>query len=400
MWQRRVVSATTPEDVVIRTAVDADWTAMYRLEATAFGRYMSAESVVVWRARTPPDAAVVACAGAEVVGYVTYSDYSLTVPGGAVLPLAGLTSVAVAPTHRRRGVLTAMLAEVHRRIERAGYPLAGLTASEGAIYGRFGYGPATVAMSWAVQRRVARFRSDVPDPVGVQLVSAQEHLPELVDVYERWRLVTPGGLYTPPQLWDEILADREDSRRGASAFFTMLHPDGFAMYRVRDREVAVVTKLCAVTSDAHIALWRALLGLDLLESVTITTHPRDPLPYLLTDARQVRTTAVEDGMWLRLVDPVAALQARRYTADVCTTLGLGAQTIRFEVRGGRAQCTPTDRPADVHVDGEVLASLYFGAHRATDFAAARRLLCADAALPAQLDAAFASPVPAEAGYEL
>lgn len=387
-------------DVAIRTAVDADWTAMHRLEATAFGRFMSAESTAAWRARTSPDAAVVACAGADVVGYVTWSDYSLTVPGGVVLPLAGLTSVAVAPTHRRRGVLTAMLAEVHRRIERAGYALAGLTASEGGIYGRFGYGPATVATSWSVQRRVARFRSDVPDPVGVQLVSAQEHRDELVDIYERWRTVTPGGLYTPPQLWDEILTDREDTRRGASAYFTMLHPDGFAMYRVRDRETAVVTKLCATTADAHIALWRALLGLDLLDAVTITTHPRDPLPYLLTDPRQVRTTEVADGMWLRLVDPIAALQARRYGADVCVTLGLGAQRFRFEVRDGRARCTPTDQPPDVQTDGEVLAGLYLGAHRATEFAAAGRLRCTDPALPGRLDAVFASPVPAEAGYEL
>ena len=163
---------------------------------------------------------------------------------------------------------------------------------------------------------------------------------------------------------------------------------------------SLVKKTDATTADAHIALWRALLGLDLLDAVTITTHPRDPLPYLLTDPRQVRTTEVADGMWLRLVDPIAALQARRYGADVCVTLGLGAQRFRFEVRDGRARCTPTDQPPDVQTDGEVLAGLYLGAHRATEFAAAGRLRCTDPALPGRLDAVFASPVPAEAGYEL
>ena len=35
----------------------------------------------------------------------------------------------------------------------------------------------------------------------------------------------------------------------------------------------------------------------------------------------------------------------------------------LEIRDGRARCTPTDAPADVQMDLDVLGSLYFGAHK-------------------------------------
>src|SRR6476661_10694049 len=62
----------------------------------------------------------------------------LSVPGGEV-PVAGVTQVGVRPTHRRRGLLSALmrrqLADVH---EAGGEAIAALWASESVIYGRFG----------------------------------------------------------------------------------------------------------------------------------------------------------------------------------------------------------------------------------------------------------------------
>src|SRR3712207_2072356 len=78
----------------------------------------------------------------------------LTVPG-AVVPMAGVTWVTVAPTHRRRGILTAImrrqLTELH---EQEREPVAGLWAAEAAIYGRFGY--ATAAYRGALTGRTER----------------------------------------------------------------------------------------------------------------------------------------------------------------------------------------------------------------------------------------------------
>ncbi|MGV0850334.1 enhanced intracellular survival protein Eis [Mycolicibacterium phlei] len=389
---------------VIRSATDADWTALARLDATCFGKYSSPEVFASWRTLIPADGSVVACDGDDVVGMAHFLDMQLTVPGGAVLPMAGVTLVAVAPTHRRRGLLRAMFADLHDRIA-ARYPIAGLTASEGGIYGRFGYGPATVEQELTVDRRRAEFRADAPDPGGVRIVAAAEHRDELTEIYERWRTATPGGLLRPAAVWDEILADREEDRRGGSAWFTLLHRDGYALYRVfGDDPMSVrVGDLVAATGDAHIALCRALLGLDLMETIRFETHRADPLPYLLTDPRTVKLSRQEDALWLRIVDVPAALQARTYQADMSAVLQIGdgfrgsGGRFALQISGGSARCVRSDAPADAELDLDVLGSLYLGTHRASAFAAANRLRGAETVIR-QLDAAFATDVEAELGF--
>lgn len=372
--------------------------------ATGFGVERPDETNAVWRSMTPADGAVVACDGDDVVGVAVFYDLTLTVPGGAVLPMAGVSWVAVAPTHRRRGALSGMFAELHRRM--AAYPVAGLEASEAAIYGRFGYGPATVWESLELDRAQARFHPEVPDPGGVRVVRPTDHRAQLEDIYERWRLQTPGGLRTPTRLWDEILADRESSRQGGTPFYCLLHPDGFAMYRVRgddEHKDVSITKFAAVTPLAEIALWRVLAGLDLKKTVSIDTHPRNLLQYLLTDPRLVRTVNVGDGLWLRMLDIPAVLQARTYASDLAVVLDIsdpvldGGGRFALDIREGRARCAPTEKPADVQASLSVLGSLYLGAHRASSFAAAHRLTGDPSAIRA-LDDAFASDVPAELGF--
>jgi predicted acetyltransferase len=379
---------------------------MSLLGATSFGGFLHPDSLSAWRTLMPVESTVVMCDGDDIVGMSHYLDLKLTVPGGNVVPVAGITWVAVAPTHRRRGILRAMYTELHRRIADARYPIAALTASEGGIYGRFGYGPATIERELTIDRRVAQFHADVPDPGGVRSVKPAEHRDEFAAIYERWRRRTPGGLLRPQALWDDVLADHEKNRGGGTEWFAFLHPDGYALYRMHGNgpTVARVEDLTATTTDAHIALWRALIGLDLREKVIIGTHPDDPLPYLLTNSRTASTTAYQDDLWLRIMNVPAALEARRYQAELSTVLeisdGFRSDGGRFalQIRDGRAHCTPTDAPAEVQMDLDVLGSLYLGAHRASTFVGANRLRSNDSGLVQRLDAAFVSDVPAELGY--
>ena len=401
-----VLASDTSNAVAIRSATDADWPAISLLDATSFGRFGHPESLDAWRTLMPGDSTVLACDGDDLVGMAHYLDLRLTVPGGAVLPMAGITIVGVAPTHSRRGILRAMYTELHNRIAAARYPIAGLTASEGGIYGRFGYGPATIEQELTVDRRFARFRDDAPDPGGVRMVKPAERRDDLQDIYERWRLRTPGGLVRPKALWDELLIDRESVRRGGTEWYTFLHPDGYAMYRVfgDDPMFVRVGEFIAATTDAGIALCRALFGLDLMEKVVFGTYPADPLPYMLMDHRVARVTHVEDDLWLRIMDIPTALEARSYQSELSIVLG-ASDTFRsdggrfaLEIREGRARCRPTDADADVQMDLDVLGSLYLGAHKASSFASANRLHTDDSAILARLDAAFVSDVPAVLGY--
>ena len=401
-----VATTNAPPGLTIRSAEDADWPAMALLAAACFGSFRPQETTDMWRTLIPADGAVIACDGGDVVGMSFYLDLRLTVPGGAVLPMAGVSWVCVSPTHRRRGVLRGMLGELHRRMAGAEYPIAGLEASEGGIYSRFGYGPASIDETLTVDRRQARFHADVPDPGGVRVVKPLDHRAQLEEIYERWRLGTPGGLYTPPQLWDEVFNDREESRYGGSPLIVLLHDDGFAFYRVYgggERNSVEITKLAALSGDVYIALWRTLLGMDLMATVTLQAPPCTLLPYLLTDARLVRITGNEDGLWLRILDVPAVLAARSYGADLSVVLdvsdhGPGGGRFAVEIRDGRARCELSKAEPDVCTDLSVLGSLYLGTHRASAFAAAKRLRCNDSAIVAQLDAAFASKVPAQTGY--
>lgn len=401
--------ASPATTLTLSSVTDADWAGMALLGNTAFGEVNHPDSMSAWQQMVPAGGGVVMRDGGsdgDIVGQSIYLDLTLTVPGGATLPAAGISYVAVAPTHRRRGILRSMYTELHQRIADAQYPIAALTASEGGIYGRFGYGPATTVHLMTIDRRFAQFHASVPDPGGVRLVKPAEHRDVLAEIYDRWRLQTPGGLACPTPLWDDVLADRENTRDGGSEWFAFLHPDGYALYRVHGEESRSlrVREVTAVTPDAHIALWRALLGMDLMEKVSIWTHPGEVVPYLLTNPRLARVTSSSDDMWIRIMDIPVALEARRYQADLDTVLDVadgfrgdgGRYALR--IRDGRARCTPTDAPADIELDLDVLGSLYLGSHRPESFVAANRLRSNDSEVVRRLGAAFESKVPAELGY--
>lgn len=391
----------------MRTVTEDDRPSIALLAATGFGWSVDPETYAAWRTLLASNGGIVVCDGPQVVGHAVYLDLQLTVPGGAVLPTAGVSLVVVAPTHRRRGILRKMYDELHRRIADSGYPIAALTASEGGIYGRFGYGAATVDDELTIDRRFAVFHAQAPDPGGVRLVTPAHHRDEFAEIHDRWRQCTPGGLARPLALWDDLLADRQDTRGGGSAWFALLHADGYVLYRVHgdNPKVVRVGEFRTVTTDARAALWRALLGLDLMATVVVGTHPDDPLPYLLTDSRLASTTARQDALWLRIMDIPAALQARSYLAELSTVLeisdGFRSDGGRFalDIRDGHARCTPTRAPADAELDLDVLGSLYLGTHRATPLAAANRLRAKDPGLIRRLDAAFGSDVPAQIGFD-
>lgn len=401
--------ASPATTLTLHSVTDADWAGMALLGNTAFGEVMHPDSLAAWQQMVPADGGVVMRDGGadgDIVGQANYFDLTLTVPGGTALPAAGLSYVAVAPTHRRRGILRSMYTELHQRIADAGHPIAALTASEGGIYGRFGYGPATTVHLMTIDRRFAEFHASVPDPGGVRLVKPADHRDTFAEIYDRWRQRTPGGLVCPTALWDDVLADRENARDGGSELFAFLHSDGYALYRVHGEESRSlrVREVTAVTTDAYIALWRALLGMDLMEKVSIWTHPGDVLPHLLTNPRLARVTSSSDDLWIRIMNIPVALEARRYEGDLDTVLdvtdGFRADGGRFslQIRDGRARCTPTDAPADIELGLDVLGSLYLGDHRPDAFVAANRLRSKDPAVVQKLGAAFACQVPAELGY--
>jgi predicted acetyltransferase len=394
--------------VTVRLVDPAEFRAIITLDGRAFGfTYIELDhddlATILELDRT-----LVAADGAEIVGSTSAFTMELTVPGGARVPAAGVTWVGVMPTHRRRGILRELMARQLGDLIEGGEPLAVLTASEGGIYGRFGYGVATQRAGLLVLTKQVRLCGDRADDHGVRFAEPAEARAVLPGIYDRFREQQPGTVSRPEAVWDFTEHDREHLRDGASAMFYLVHPDGFATYRRRHGEAdglpvgeAVVRELVAVTPEAHAALWRVLLGLDLVERLTSTRFSlHDPLPWLVDDPRQVRTTGLWDDLWLRILHVPRALEARRYLSED----GFGLQVVdplrpdvggRFEVEGGPdgACCRRSTAEPDLVMDVATLGSLYLGGVRATTLARAGRIEERTPGTARRADAFFRSDPP-------
>lgn len=395
------------KSVCVRAGTPADSAAITGLQEAGFGmRYGSDESE--FRGGTfPVERSLVAVEGDRIVGHTVDRTMTITVPGDRTVRACGVSGVAVAPTHRRRGILRELYRAQHARTEADGLPLTVFTASEGTIYGRFGYEVAVLATSIVIDTRRVEFRSTTPDPGGVTVETLPDSGVRIREIYQRWQTVTAGAQVRPDAEWDLLFADVERHRQGATTLFVLLHADGYALYRRsrrENRDIASVRELRALTSDAHAALWRVLLGMDLVDTVEAEIAEDDPLGYLLTDPRTVRLTHRGDTLWARIMDVPAALTARTYRADLDTVVAVrdpfreAGGNFALRIRDGIAECEPTTRSPTLAFDINVLGGLYFGAHRASTFAAAHRITVEDPAALRAFDAAFTTDRAPQLGW--
>lgn len=383
----------------IRRATAADWPSIVDLDGQSFGTHLSDERIALTRKMIPDDNVLLAFSGDHLVGVTMHYDLQLTVPGGALIDLPGVSWVSVAATHRRRGVLRALLAEQHAEFLRSGAPLAVLTASEGGIYGRFGYGPATTEYTTRIDRRFAEFRESAPNPEGVRYAAVAEARAKVPAIYDRWRRLHPGALRRPEAYWENIFADRADERDGASPLFFLLHTDGYVSYRFHWKDEggsAEVTDFFAATDEAHAALWRVVCALDLAGTVTSKTTIDDPIAFLLKDSRLPKVVGAQDLLWVRILDVPVALAARGYATDLDVVievsddfLGRGG-VFHLRAEGGTATCEPTEETPQVRLDIADLGSLYLGGHRARTLAAAGQLWSASDEVLRAVDIAFST----------
>ena len=130
-------------DVEIRPIAEDEFETWMRAIESAFGGHVSPEDVQNERKVIDPARCLAAFDGDDIVGCASSVVFEMTVPGGTI-PTVGITGVGVVPTHRRRGVNTALMRRQLDDIRDGGFAIAALFASEGGIYGRFGYGLATL----------------------------------------------------------------------------------------------------------------------------------------------------------------------------------------------------------------------------------------------------------------
>jgi predicted acetyltransferase len=351
-----------------------------------FGEHLEADDAVlrgVWQ-----DAPAL---GSGTVPVATYASYDKTINTGRGLqPVRMVSDVTVSPTHRRRGLLRAMITEDLQDATERGIPLAVLTASEGTIYGRFGFGQAVFLHALVVDTS-ARFALRSADDTGaVELVEPLEAWPSMAAVFERFHAQTRGSVERP-RFYQTFLTGEFDYESGPDLKIrTAVHvdaegtPDGYVAYRPGPRKdghrAIKVSDLVALTPAAYLRLWQFLADLDLSDTVEWDRAPvDDPISWALVDPWLAKVTRLADALWVRLLDVPAALEARPWGSDgevvleIADPLGHAAGRFRVVTRDGVAAVATTHADPEVWMDAETLGALYLGGVRAETLRRAGRL---------------------------
>ena len=329
--------------------------------------------------------------GRPVATFASF-DKTLHVGGGRLIDADLVAGVTVQPTHRRKGILRRMITDDLARAKAAGTPVAALTASEASIYRRFGFGVGVRERTIEVD--VGRAGGLLSEPEGsTELVTTASLAEVAPDVFARFHVRSPGSIDRHEGAWNHALGRERADGTPDPAVRAAVHRDatgtvdGYVTYRVESAgggpgstgvQTLVVVDLVAATDDAYLGLWQLLLSVDLIRVVRYSNAPQhDPLAHAVVDGRALTISHDEDHVWFRVLDPVAALQARPWAADGVVTIAIGdalghaAGTYRVTSEAGEATVKKAAvRRADLELDVATLGSLWLGGSDPVTLAAA------------------------------
>ncbi len=340
-----------------------------------FGRPPSPDFAESVAQLLPPDRIHVASDGDAVAGSASVFPFEMSIPGGFVRA-AGVTLVGVLPTHRRRGILRSLMRAQIDDIHERGEPVAYLWASEDALYGRYGYGVASFTGSIELQRDRSAFYRDFEPAGRIRVLTADEAVEPFSEIQRRAAAQHPGMFVRTREWWlSRRLADPEWRREGGGELVRILlelddRPAGYALYRLHfsmergiPKGYTSVIEAVGDSPEATRELWSYLIGIDWMESVRAALLPLDHELLLLVREPRRLTFNQRDGLWVRLVDVDAALNARSYKpgepvvvelADEFCPWNEGVWEIGPE-GSSRSTATP-----ELRLDAAALGSAYLG----------------------------------------
>ncbi|MFE1343953.1 GNAT family N-acetyltransferase [Streptomyces sp. NPDC058757] len=354
--------------------------------------------------------------GGRVVATFRSFRQELSTVGGGSLVADAVTQVTVAPTHRRRGLLSRLMARDLAAARERGDAVATLIAAEYPIYGRFGFGPASWTTEWSVDLRRAGLdprRGGGPEDGGrIDLTDAAEIRLIGPGLHRRFAGLRAGVTDRSPRAWDVGTGLGHRLEPWTEPYYAVYRSasgeaEGYVAYRCDDRwsdgkqpeNTLTVADLMAVTPAAEHALWRFVCSVDWVTAVRSGHRPPDgPLPLLLPDPRAARTVSHTDMLWLRVLDVVRVLEERTYPVedglvlDVRDGDGLAGGRYRLDASPKGAECAPTTASPDLVLDVAELSRLVLGDESVVRLAMLGRIEEAVPGAAARADLLFRTPL--------
>ena len=363
-------------EIEVRTIGDGEREKWVRAGDASFSEILKEDEVAAMLPTIDADRSFAALDGDLIVGTSAAITTRMVVPGGARIPTAAVTMVGVSPTHRRRGINTSMMRAILEQAVERGEPVGALFASEGAIYGRFGYGLSAYLGEFQAESARMQYVRGYEPRGRTALVSREEAMPLIGRIYDE--ALRPGGVERSAVLRDLRFASVGEDKD--KSWFYAVHlgadgePDAYAVYSMKHewpRSVPAgtieVRESMASTPSGYAAIWRYVFDIDLAATVEAWGRPADePLFQLLREPRRLRF-GLMDGLWVRLIDIPTALGARRYARDGRLVFDVSdpfrpANDGRYElvVEDGAGRCEPTDDEPDLAGSVNVLGAVYLG----------------------------------------
>lgn len=326
----------------------------------------------------------------QLAGIYASWDMRVSVPGplGTVdrVPMNGLTWVGVHPDLRRRGILRQMMAEHLALAHDDGESVAGLQAAEPGIYGRFGYGAASLDITLTLGRGTELAAGEALESAAAEVsthmvpAGTREGMAAIQQAHLRASEHTLGAVTRTEEMarvWFRDFPVARGSKEPLQVLLATRGDDvcGYALVRrsskwehnVPSGEVTV-REIGATDPAALLALARRVVDFDLTGKVTL--HGRgldDPILWWAGGPRAASLRA-GDSLWIRLVDVDKAMTARGYAAPADVVLDVLDPVCPWNERrwrltvgsDGVGRCLPTEDAPDLRLPVAALGAAYLG----------------------------------------
>ncbi|MER5202917.1 GNAT family N-acetyltransferase [Streptomyces sp. NPDC002825] len=354
--------------------------------------------------------------GGRIVATFRSFRQEVSTVGGGSLTADAITQVTVSPTHRRRGLLSRMMAADLAAAKERGDAVATLIAAEYPIYGRYGFGVASWTAEWSVDVRRAGLdprRSGRPEDGGrIDLTDGDEIRRTGPELHRRLAGVRAGVTNRDKRDWERGTGLGYQSDPWREPYYAMYRSasgevEGYVAYTADDKwddtkqpvNTASVRDLVAVTPAAERALWHYLCSVDWIATVRSGHRaPDDPLPLLLPDPRAARMVTYADMLWVRVLDVARVLESRTYPVEDGLVLevrdadGLAGGRFRLDASAAGAACVRTAESADLAFDVAELGTLAFGDESAVRLSRLGRVEELTPGAAARADLLFRTPL--------
>jgi len=270
-----------------------------------------------------------------------------------------------------------------------GEAVAALWAAQAPLYQRFGYGLAAWQQGIEVDLARAQALADSSSARLAQL-AVPEALPHLMAGHDAGLGSRPGMLARSHDRWTRLLGGTDGPAPEVVVALGPDGPSGYALYRIREGApalvptgVVAVLEVSATDPATHAQLWRHLLDLDLMSTLSCGARPLpDPLAHLLADHRRMHAR-VDEGLWVLIVDLPRALDERAFSGPLDLVLevtdgvlpaGAGRWQVTVGAAGDSARARRTAARPDLSLDISDLGAAHLGATQLCDLALAGRVL--------------------------